>query len=493
MISIVECLQDKNLFGKFIQDLATWRAWLTFFRAFFALPAKDGDLKLFEECTGRSKWPKKAASEGWLAIGTRGGKSFNIALLAAYLAVFREYNLSYGEKGYIVIIAPTKKQSGIIKSYISSFFQENPYLKPYFLNENTEDIELTNHIVITILSSNYRSIRGYTAVAAIVDEVAYLMIEGSRPDTEVIRALRSRLISTGGPLIAISSPYAKKGTLYETYRRHFGKNDSSILVWQASSQTMNPILKSEKISQAYEEDPEGAKADYGAQFRSNVEDFVTREAYEACISPGRYELPYIPDVRYSAFTDPSGGSSDSMTLGIGHEERGLKIVDALREKKPPFSPDGVVKEFSDLLKAYKVNSVCGDRYGGEWPRERFTVHGINYELCDKSKSDLYQSALPDINSGRCELLDNNKLTTQFINLERRVGRSGKDSIDHPPRGHDDLCNSAAGLLYMLSGSIAAASSGDDFPELSHTPTMGFRIGTRLGLVGRKQIKEKEYM
>jgi len=31
-------------------------------------------------------------------------------------------------------------------------------------------------------------------------------------------------------------------------------------------------------------------------------------------------------------------------------------------------------------------------------------------------------------------------------LERRTGRSGRDLIDHPPGGHDDLANAVAGLV-----------------------------------------------
>jgi hypothetical protein len=33
-------------------------------------------------------------------------------------------------------------------------------------------------------------------------------------------------------------------------------------------------------------------------------------------------------------------------------------------------------------------------------------------------------------------------------LERRVARGGKDSIDHPPNGHDDLGNCIAGLFSL---------------------------------------------
>jgi hypothetical protein len=36
------------------------------------------------------------------------------------------------------------------------------------------------------------------------------------------------------------------------------------------------------------------------------------------------------------------------------------------------------------------------------------------------------------------------LVAQISGLERRTGRSGKDSIDHAPNGHDDLANAVAG-------------------------------------------------
>jgi hypothetical protein len=96
----------------------------------------------------------------------------------------------------------------------------------------------------------------------------------------------------------------------------------------------------------------------------------------AATVPGRLELPPIEGVFYSAFVDPSGGSSDAMTLALGHSEDGRVVIDAIRERRPPFSPADVVAEFADLLRSYRISSVSGDRYGGEWPRERFLEHGI---------------------------------------------------------------------------------------------------------------------
>jgi hypothetical protein len=162
-------------------------------------------------------------------------------------------------------------------------------------------------------------------------------------------------------------------------------------------------------------------------------------------------------IRYCAAVDPSGGSADSMTLAICHLDRSTNclIVDAVRERKPPFSPDAVVKEFADLLKGYGVRKVVGDRYGGEWPRERFRVHGINYEPAEKTASEFYIELLPIVNAGRIELLDLPRLTGQFAALERRTSRSGKDTVSHPPQAHDDVANAAALAMVLASTSRAS--------------------------------------
>jgi hypothetical protein len=247
-------------------------------------------------------------------------------------------------------------------------------------------------------------------------------------------------------LLCLSSPYAKKGALYQNYKDYYGKDNSEVLVWHADTRTMNSTVRQSVIEKAYERDPESAKAEYGAEFRSDIESFISREVVEQCVVHERYEMPPITGMRYNAFVDPSGGSKDSMTLAISHVENKRKILDVIREVRPPFNPDSVVNEFADLLKQYGLNTVTGDRYGGVWPESKFREHGITYKAAGKVKSDLYKEMLPLINSGEVELLDSKKLISQIFNLERRTARSGKDSIDHPVGAHDDLANSVAGTL-----------------------------------------------
>ena len=50
-----------------------------------------------------------------------------------------------------------------------------------------------------------------------------------------------------------------------------------------------------------------------------------------------------------------------------------------------------------VLKSYSVGTVHDDRYGGMWPSERVS-HGVRYEACEQTKSDLYQALLPVVNA-----------------------------------------------------------------------------------------------
>jgi hypothetical protein len=139
-----------------------------------------------------------------------------------------------------------------------------------------------------------------------------------------------------------------------------------------------------------------------------------------------------------------------MTLAIAHYYNGLAVLDLVREVRPPFSPAATVAEFADVLKRFALSKATSDRYAGSWPTEAFRKVGITVEPSTRTKSEIYHDCLPLVMSGTCELLDHARLLKQFGGLERRVARGGRDSIDHAPRQHDDVANSAAGVLVLAA-------------------------------------------
>lgn len=449
MVTIRDLMTEPELFGNHFGG-DSWVAWRGLLSGFYGLEMTDQlEIDIFREITKRKELPSAPHDELWLPIGRRGGKSNISALLAIYEAIFNDHQakLAPGEMATVLVLAADRKQARVVFRYISGLLNGNPMFKAMVVREDKEAIELNNRCNIEVGTASFRAVRGYSLACIICDEIAFWRNEESaNPDTEILNALRPAMATLGGKLIALSSPYAKKGELYQNYRRYFGRNDAEILVAQAPTERMNPNLDRKIIRKAFERDPEASKAEYGAQFRNDIESFVSREVVDACVFPGRYEIPFIREFKYTAFVDPSGGSSDAMTLAVAHREGGVVVLDAVREVKPPFSPESVVKDFAELLKSYGISTVSGDRYAGEWPRERFREHGVNYEVAPKPRSDLYRDLLPRLNSRTVELLDHEKLITQLCSLERRTSRGGRDSIDHAVGAHDDLANAVAGVV-----------------------------------------------
>jgi len=455
VVSMREALQSPAYFGALLSG-DSWQAWRVLLIAIVGEALTDDERVIFKALTGRDSEPLEPVEEFWGVIGRRGGKTRAMAILAAYLAACIDHRgiLAPGERGVIPLLAASVQQAANAFAFVEGVFAVAPNLKDLVDGSTSDTLSLTTGIDISVRPASFRTIRGITAVAVICDEIAFWRSDDSaNPDKEILKALRPSLATTGGPLIAISSPHAKRGELYGTFKRHFGQaNDPLILVAKAPSREMNPTLPQRVIDRAIEADPEAASAEYGAEFRGDLEIFVSREAMEACVSTGVTVRSPLASVAYRAFVDPSGGSSDAMTLAIAHIEERRVVLDCLLERKAPFSPEAAVAEFAGTLKAYRCSTVTGDRYAGEWPRERFQVHGIRYEPAELNRSELYLSFLPLLNSGRLELLDHPRMVSQFCGLERRTARSGKDTVDHGPGAHDDLANAVAGVAWLASAS-----------------------------------------
>lgn len=373
-----------------------------------------------------------------------------MAVIAVFLACFRDWQkfLSPGERAVVLLVAADREQAKILHRYIVGILG-TPLLQGLVANITADSIDLRGHITIEVVTRSYRSTRGRSVCAALLDELSFWRDDDSaNPDTEVLNAIRASMATFGddGMVIAGSSPYARRGVLWDAFKRFYGNDDPHNLVWQAATRVMNPSVPQAFIDKEYERDPISAAAEYGANFRSDIAEFVSLEILDGCTANGVYEIAPLSNLSYFAFCDPSGGSSDSMTLAISHLEGNVVILDCVRETKAPFSPEAAVEDFAKTLAAYHVSRVVGDRYAGEWPREQFKKRGIDYIASEKVKSDLYSNMLPLLNSRRCQLLDNRRLISQLHGLERRTARGGKDSIDHGPGQHDDLANSVAGAI-----------------------------------------------
>lgn len=450
-----DALADPEMFGTVLPG-PSWEAWRVVLIASQGEALTESEREIFHDLTGgREREPNRPCKELVAVCGRRAGKTRAMAVAAAYFARCIDYTDDFapGQRGRVPVMAAAKDTAKECLNYILGVFQESPACREYLDGDPIADtIRLTNRIDIQVMTASFKTTRGPTPVAAVADEIAFWSVDGANPATEVLRALRPGLGTLGGPLFVLSSPYARRGALWDLYRKNFGPDGNPrVLVIQAPTQVMHKseTLAAEEV-EAYRDDPVSAAAEWGAQFRTDSEAFVSIEVVQACTPKGVHEIPPVADVAYSAFVDVSGGGADSHAIAIAHRADDIVVLDAVREMRG--SPDVVTEAFAALCKAYGVFRVTGDRYGAAWVRDRFAAHGVTYEPSERSKSDIYRELLPILNSERCRLLDVPKLEAQLISLERRTTRgTGRDIIDHPQikNAHDDLANAAAGAVVVV--------------------------------------------
>lgn len=450
-MNVVEALQDPALLGALpaFQDLATWRPWLAFLRAVYGLPMDEADLELFRRHTGRQDPRPGGYPEAVVIVGVRSGKSRIAAAVATVEALAAAQR---GERGvYVPLIAQDLRGAQrTLFGYVREAF-EVPLLRGEMGQETTERLVVGGRVTVAVYPCRAAAVRGITAVVAVVDELAHFITTDGRPtDLEVLRAVRTRLATTGGKLLILSSPYAQAGALWELRRRHYGREDSPTLVWAAASAEMNPSLSPEVLARMAEEDPEAYRSEILGEFRSGLTTLLDPEAIEACVDTDAPKERAPEDRhRYVSFVDAASGSGkDAFTVAVAHPDGERAVLDVVRAWKPPFNPSGVIQEAAELLKRYRLSRTSGDRYAPGFVSEGFRSHGVTYEPSERDRSTIYLELLPAVNAERVVLLNDPDLLRELRGLERRRGTTGRDRVDHRPGSHDDLANSAAGALVL---------------------------------------------
>ena len=471
--TIDRAMRDKNLLGAALGDIATWATWLTILKAAFGEKLTSEEIITFAAVAGNRDPPKRRVRELWCLIGRRGGKSRIAAALAVYFACFVKHRLAAGEHGMALVLAASEQQARVVFGYAKAFLTASPVLRQEIDAITRGEIRLKNGITIAIHANGFRTVRGRTLIAAIFDEVAFWRDDTSAtPDAETYTAVLPALLTTGGPLIGISSPYRKTGLLHAKHRRYFGVSDDDVLVVQGASRTFNPSLSDAAIAAQREADPTAASSEWDALFRDDISTFIDDKLIEAAIDHGRpLELPPSRAHAYKAFVDPSGLAvgGDAYTLAIAHKQDGRFVIDAVRSRSGPADPGEVTREYAALCDEYQIGAVVGDAYAREWVESAWHQGGLVYVRSELTASELYLEALPLFSRGLVSLPDHSALLRELRLLERAPTRMGKDQVTHPRSCHDDLANVVCGVLRNLSEAMGYNLDSMGFDDTNLPP------------------------
>jgi hypothetical protein len=333
-VSIDAALDNPALLGAALGDPTSWASWRTILKAAHGIRLHGKELKTFTAVAQRPP-PKVPVKELFVIAGRGGGKSRMAAAAAVHAATCVDYKgrLAPGERGLVLVLALSMEQARSVLDYCVGFLEASPVLSQRIEQVTSTEIRLKGNIVIAVHSNSFRSIRGPTLVGCVFDESSFWRDEASaNPDLEVYRAVMPALQrKASGMLIAISSPYRKSGLMYNKFKSAFGQDDKRVLVVRAASALLNPTVDQAAIDAALLDDPESARSEWLAEFRSDLSGYLDDKSIDDAIDNSRpLELPPKSGVRYHTFVDMSGGRSDFSTCCVCHVEGERIIIDAIR-------------------------------------------------------------------------------------------------------------------------------------------------------------------
>jgi hypothetical protein len=387
-------------------------------------------------------------------------------LLAVFYAVWGEWEkyISKGEQPKIFIVACNKEQAKIIIGYVKAILKLTPFLSSMLKKSLSESVELKNGIEIVVKPASWRSTRGFTVGLLIMEELGYWRFEehSANRDKEIYTAIKPAMTTIKNSLIiGISTPFARQGLLWRKFEKCYGK-PGPVLVWRAPSWVMNLSVSEEEIRRENLEELGAAEfgAEFEAKFREDIEGYLPLEIIERAVVEGRMFNPPNSEIDiYFAFCDPSEGvhkGGDSMTFAIAHqeacedEEKRICILDYLMEACPPFDNKEVIREIMMICRQYRVYEITQDRHAIGWIAADLEPHEITVNASDKTKSQIYEHFAILMNKNEIELLDNPRLKSQVVGLQRILKSGGIVKIDHYRGGHDDCINAVAGALVLTA-------------------------------------------
>jgi len=220
-LNVLQAIHDADMFRPFLADqsrsLASWDHWMAALRCVYGLPSRSRHADLILQTTGRTaaSMPSAGFNTCLFLTGRRCGKSKMASVVGAFEAVCVDHSkqLSPGERGVVPVISPTRHQSRVMREYLKAIFTTD-LLAAEVASTDRDGFELTPGIRLDTVTGDFRAVRGFSCVAAIIDEAAFLGYGEDvkvKSDQELVRAVKPSLATTNGRLLCISAPYAKHG------------------------------------------------------------------------------------------------------------------------------------------------------------------------------------------------------------------------------------------------------------------------------------------
>lgn len=439
--------------------------------------------------------------EAWAVAGVRAGKSEIAAFIVVYEAICggHEAYIHPGKKAVCFLIAQDLQFAQYALHGVNANLEAIPILArrtDKWKQVTARRIDLFNNMIIMTVPPTVKSVRGYDAPIAVMDEVGvwYQDADSANPDAAVYNQVRSRQAQFVAPkVVGISSPWNKGGLMWARYQAGTdGKkvlcdkcrvrpaatlcytcekvrrpHKNRIVLHATTASLGNPLIQRKWLQETRDQDPLAFERECLARFLDSLSGFLDSKLLGKSVEVGVVERAPSPGYAYVAAMDPAF-RRDAFAFAIGHvDEGGVFVLDLLRRWiKPPdgtiaWSPSVILREIAALAQPYRVFQVATDQYHFDSLNQIALDLGLSIKqvtFSAGSKAEIFGNLRTLLNTNRLRLLDEPETLSELASLERKLNQGGTVSISAPQDRHDDMATvvalSAHEASWMIPKGIA---------------------------------------
>jgi len=421
--------------------------------------------------------------EVYLIAGIRAAKSLTAAAAAVLATQTVDLSrLGAGEVARVSVLSLSLDTAKVIYGHICGHVLAQPILKALLVEEPTADSITLRHpsgrpVEIKVVAG---SKAGGTLVArwsagAIFDEAPRMSGDEAVVNFSDARAAVLGRLLPGAQLLAIGSPWAPQGPIYDTVQERWGKPGADLVVIRAPAAVMNPVWWTPERIAAFRARPGGAdlaRTEIDAEFADPETALLSSVEVERATRAGDVTLPPRRGRQYAAAMDPAT-RGNAWTVVVAHLESGRLVIDLARQwvgsRAAPLSPRAVLAEIAGELRPYGVEYLLTDQWGFDFAREPASDAGL--VLIEKtwtaaSKLLAFDALRLRLSPDALELPPDPTLRADLLSVRRRVTTNGV-AIHLPTTGdgrHADYAPPLALLAGEHLNDIEADRAADGFDD-----------------------------
>ena len=321
--------------------------------------------------------------------------------------------------------------------------------KPFKLVEKVAETRLHNGARLLALPANPSTARGYTA-NLVLDEFAF-----HQNPAEIWRAVYPIItnpLKGNLKLRVISTPAGKNNKFYELWESgNFSRHKTT--VYDAKDQGLEIDIESLKESLG---DPDGWAQEFECVFMQSSEQLFNNELIESCISKRASLDGSLAGIKAERYVGIDIGRKKDLTVIWQLERRdGQLVTTEVRclDNVPFQEQEEVILE---MVKGSSFAAIDSTGIGGAISENLQTRLGKMTLECvlftKEKKRQLFTEMKREMQAGKVELAECNKIRSEFASLTRIVTNTGviKITAARTPDGHADRATALALAIYAAS-------------------------------------------